>query len=608
MKVSDNILRKLARDYDDVGERILQLAAVAAERQPRADAYDLLEQVQSAVEVRALPKSRRITIAYLLFLTIGTTGLLWYINARRGLAYSAYIEEHENDLDVNRKQPTDTPKATDKPQSDNKEIYVAPIPDSPSYQLDSNANINDKVTDIGERMKLLERKWLASVEYSNFNNQLLIVYVFVLPSAILWIGILLIRLKWPSEHAGLVVANESIEQPLRELELLAVRSSKRLRIAYRVQLLFSIVILVAVAGVVAWAVFELAMDHLRSAAAFGCSGGLGAALAIKWQPFKEVRRVGMSTEAADVLATGLRMRMKTIGKIEDTAQRQEAEWQAVREYLDEAFQADVNDRPQRPASRNSPGTDSPGASGILASQSQPRRSHHKHRILFLAANPNHSSQLALEREVRAIHVELERSGCREQFEFITRWAIQPQDLLRELRKLRPTVVHFSGHGQRSCDLPPAIAPRHTDDRVGRPNQAVASGLYFQAADGSAQFVSAAAIQQTFGSAGSSVRIVVLNACYSAAQAEALLAHVDCVLGTSCAIQDDASRHFAIGFYGGLGEREPVALAYEQGRAAIILEGLGDADLPQLRVRAGVDAGRLVLASAHLTSAGGDRAT
>jgi hypothetical protein len=101
---------------------------------------------------------------------------------------------------------------------------------------------------------------------------------------------------------------------------------------------------------------------------------------------------------------------------------------------------------------------------------------------------------------------------------------------------------------------------------------------------------------------------VLNACYSAAQAEALLAHVDCVLGTSCAIQDDASRHFAIGFYGGLGEREPVALAYEQGRAAIILEGLGDADLPQLRVRAGVDAGRLVLASAHLTSAGGDRAT
>jgi len=226
----------------------------------------------------------------------------------------------------------------------------------------------------------------------------------------------------------------------------------------------------------------------------------------------------------------------------------------------------------------------------------------------LAANPNYSSQAALEREAREIHIELERSGCREQFEFITCWAVQPQDLLRELRKFRPTVVHFSGHGQRSSDLSSASVPPGTNDSISHPNKGDANGLYFQATDGRAQFVSAAAIQQTFGSAGSSVRLVVLNACYSAAQAEALLANVDCVLGTSGAIGDDASRHFAIGFYGGLGERESVARAYEQGRAAMSLEGLGDAALPQLKVRAGVDAHRLVLASADLVSANGTPAT
>src|SRR5215468_6548468 len=70
----------------------------------------------------------------------------------------------------------------------------------------------------------------------------------------------------------------------------------------------------------------------------------------------------------------------------------------------------------------------------------------KHIILFLAANPLGTTELALGREARAIQEELERSGQRDRFEFVTRWAVQPLDLIRELRRLKPTVVHFSGHG------------------------------------------------------------------------------------------------------------------------------------------------------------------
>src|SRR5215468_7731675 len=70
----------------------------------------------------------------------------------------------------------------------------------------------------------------------------------------------------------------------------------------------------------------------------------------------------------------------------------------------------------------------------------------KHIILFLAASPLGTTELALGREARAIQEELERSGQRDRFEFVTRWAVQPLDLIRELRKLKPTVVHFSGHG------------------------------------------------------------------------------------------------------------------------------------------------------------------
>jgi WD40 repeat protein len=205
--------------------------------------------------------------------------------------------------------------------------------------------------------------------------------------------------------------------------------------------------------------------------------------------------------------------------------------------------------------------------------SRARSGTNKHVILFLAANPSETGQLALDREARSIHVELKRSGHRDSFDFVTRWATEPLDLLRELRALKPTIVHFSGHG------------RHA-----------ASGLYFHAENGGAQMVPPEAIAQAFAAAGTQVKLVVLNACYSAPVAAALLAHVDCVIGMSGAIQGAAARSFAIGFYGGLGEHESVTVAFAQGVAAIHLEGLPDADQPQLKTRAGVDAGQILLAT------------
>ena len=55
-------------------------------------------------------------------------------------------------------------------------------------------------------------------------------------------------------------------------------------------------------------------------------------------------------------------------------------------------------------------------------------------ILFLAANPHDTGRLALDREARAIHAELKRTGYRDRFDFVTRWAAEPLDLLRELRE------------------------------------------------------------------------------------------------------------------------------------------------------------------------------
>ena len=179
----------------------------------------------------------------------------------------------------------------------------------------------------------------------------------------------------------------------------------------------------------------------------------------------------------------------------------------------------------------------------------------KHVILLLAANPSDTGRLALDREARAIHVELKRSGYRDRFDFQTRWAAEPLDLLRELRELKPTVVHFSGHGgARTGAVLSSVDGRHVVAAGNsRPER---GGVYMQDAAGNALVLSAQAIAQALDAAGASVKLVVLNACYTAPIADALLAHVDCVVGMTGSIHDDAARSFAIGFYGGLGSTSP----------------------------------------------------
>jgi hypothetical protein len=187
----------------------------------------------------------------------------------------------------------------------------------------------------------------------------------------------------------------------------------------------------------------------------------------------------------------------------------------------------------------------------------------KHVIMFLAANPRDTGHLALDEEARSIHLELKRSGFRDRFEFVTRWAIEPIDLLRDLRELRPTIVHFSGHGARST----ATEPTSNRDvvAIGAPSDQP-DGLVVHSANGHSRIVTPDALAQTFAAVRAEVRLVMLNACYSASMAEALLAHVDCVVGMSEAIHDDAARSFLVGFYGGLGEHESIAAAFKQGKA------------------------------------------
>jgi hypothetical protein len=68
------------------------------------------------------------------------------------------------------------------------------------------------------------------------------------------------------------------------------------------------------------------------------------------------------------------------------------------------------------------------------------------KILILAANPTDTSKLRLDEEVRSIQIAHRQATNREKIEIISKWAVQVDDLRRELLYHKPNIVHFCGHG------------------------------------------------------------------------------------------------------------------------------------------------------------------
>ena len=91
-----------------------------------------------------------------------------------------------------------------------------------------------------------------------------------------------------------------------------------------------------------------------------------------------------------------------------------------------------------------------------------------------------------------------------------------------------------------------------------------------------------------------LRLVVLNACNTRPQAEALTEVVDCVVSMNQTITDRAAIKFSASFYGALAFGRSVQKAFDQGVARLRAEGIAEASTPELLVRAGVDAAQLML--------------
>jgi ubiquitin-protein ligase len=178
-------------------------------------------------------------------------------------------------------------------------------------------------------------------------------------------------------------------------------------------------------------------------------------------------------------------------------------------------------------------------------------------ILFLAADPTDISRLRLGEEVREIQERLQLAKSRENFVLHQRFAVRPADISQSLLDLTPTIVHFSGHGMSTG----AIC---VENQLGETQPIKPEDL--------------AALLEQFSA---HVKCVVLNACYSEAQARGIARHIDNVIGMSTAIDDRAAIAFSTGFYQALGAGRSIEDAYKLGCVQIRLQGIPEHSTPVL---------------------------
>lgn len=191
------------------------------------------------------------------------------------------------------------------------------------------------------------------------------------------------------------------------------------------------------------------------------------------------------------------------------------------------------------------------------------------RILFLSANPE-VPFLSLDEEAREIETKIRASEYRSNVKFITKWAVRPDDLLQALNEVRPHIVHYSGHSD-------------TDGT-----------LALHGADGNLREVNPDNVKFLFQTMKDNIRMVLLNSCNSAQLAEAITEYIDCSIGMPSVIHDKAARYFAASFYRAVGFGRTVRNAFDQGVAALGLEGIKPEQMPKLFSRHGVDIASLRL--------------
>jgi hypothetical protein len=166
------------------------------------------------------------------------------------------------------------------------------------------------------------------------------------------------------------------------------------------------------------------------------------------------------------------------------------------------------------------------------------------KILFISANPTDSGRLQTDKEHRLVKDAMRRGSQRDNYVFLQpQLAVTIQELVQAMNQ-KPQIVHFSGHGEEE-------------------------GILISNENNSHQLLPTRALKRLFKRLKGHTKVVLLNSCYSADQAQEISKFGMYVVGYNLPIGDLAAIGFAQGLYLGLGEGKSFEDAFDD--AMVIIE-------------------------------------
>lgn len=180
----------------------------------------------------------------------------------------------------------------------------------------------------------------------------------------------------------------------------------------------------------------------------------------------------------------------------------------------------------------------------------------KIKILFVGANPKNETRLRIDEEARDIEDSIKLSKQRDMFELKVISATTSRHLLQSVLEFEPNILHFSGHGNND-------------------------GISLEDINGNSQVVPIDGLVSLFAQFKDTIECVVLNSCYSEAQAVEIQKYINYVVGMNYSIPDKTAIEFSVGFYKALASGKGFEFAFESGLTIIKLSGLKGDSIPIL---------------------------
>ena len=163
-------------------------------------------------------------------------------------------------------------------------------------------------------------------------------------------------------------------------------------------------------------------------------------------------------------------------------------------------------------------------------------------ILIISSNPRNTNRLRLGTERRELEDALRDTQYRKSFSLHNIWSCRVRDITRVLDQYKPNILHFNSHGNNST----IFFENDNGEAIGVDKNALGALLKTQ----------------------KGLDLVILNACYSRDQAQAIADAVGYAIGIEGAINDEEAIEFSREFYRALGDGRSFKDAFKRAQLAV----------------------------------------